>query len=579
MDAPYYLQVGNLILEDGTGLGPYFPSGLSFPEPDPDGAGWYRNAIRTFHLKVTGTSAANLSTNIAALRRECVRDKYLYFRPTATGTVLSCLIREASVKEDATDPLRRAQLAAYLTLTFETTPTWDGAWSAEVTPTVDAVPGHFDVTGVTGELDAQLTMRIIPTRNGRGLFVGVKPDPAAGYDYCDDYSGTADANALTTAKATLSATATPTAVGTAPTIDTNANRGRHLVLARMDTTSTTAANNTAKVRVTTTGNAIAASTSVDEAAVAFPTGTDLYGFELGSNVSIPAGAVPNVATGSGWGASGVVGSQATTDGTLVGQTGAGYYTQGFGTLITLAAETQIETLSFWLKHPSASIFWYNCVYKIEGVTDSLPNGTVHASVSALIGLNDVLTEKSVPFGAPVTLPAGTYSIGIYFTAGYASDKVTVASNSAGTGAWRSDADTGYFVITNGYDLKYSVSGKTQLGFNTTMPILAACTESSKTIGLDYAQRVPVDYSAIAYRPSASGSLGLYYDAETDTPYIADADGIGPALYDKVEIRRPLRLKPGVTNRVVLGMLQNDDAVAGATVVYKWRPRYLTAVAE
>ena len=129
----------------------------------------------------------------------------------------------------------------------------------------------------------------------------------------------------------------------------------------------------------------------------------------------------------------------------------------------------------------------------------------------------------------------------------------------------------------GDDLTFTVTGRTPLAFITTNPVLTAQAEASAGVSVDYVQRVPVDYAAIVRRLSSIGALGTYYDADTDTPYAADSDGIGPACYDECEIRKPLRVKPGVTNRVVVAIGQGDEAIAGVdTLEYQYRPRFLTA---
>jgi len=152
--------------------------------------------------------------------------------------------------------------------------------------------------------------------------------------------------------------------------------------------------------------------------------------------------------------------------------------------------------------------------------------------------------------------------------------------------WRDNSAGGYAdgseiaydgTIVTGHDLFFRLYSCLPLGFVSTLQLLGSSTETDRAIDVDYIERIPVDFAAIAYRLAASGPLGLYYDADTDTPYVADADGIGPSVFEDCTINKPLRLRPGVTNRVVFGVLQGDTPVAGMTALkYRIRRRYLTA---
>jgi hypothetical protein len=567
MDAPFYLAVGDCVIEPGDGSSDYHVTSMSFPEPDPDGCGGHRPAKRELTLRVEGSTAAELSSNIAALRRQCVRDERLHFRPGLVGDILECRIREASVVEDNYDPLRRSGTAnfnTYLTLSILTDPYWLGAWTDDVTPTVSEVPGHFDVTP-TGEVDALVRLRAVFADQGTVAAIGVKPEPGASYDYVDDYgtsSDTSDANAVGGYKVgeVVDSSLAGNEIGTAPNIDTNDNRGRHLVLARMDSTATTASSNTARVQTITTGNAIADSVTVSESTVTFSSNA-LIGYEMGT-IQIPAGQVPDLDTGSGYAAETLAYSQTTEDADTVGLTA--YQTVG------LAAGEKLTKAVFKTGTLTSAGGAYVEVY----ATDSgLATGGVLCS-SAIKSVSASNTEYS--FGLDWTAPsAATYALKVRPATGTTALTTRWRKNSTGGFAGGEELSDSNTAVT-GDDLYFKLYTKLPLGFNTTNPIQAACSESSKTIALDYVQRIPVDFAALVYRITAAGTLGLFYDGDTDTPYVADADGIGPAIYDKCEIRKPLRLKPGVTNRVVLGVCQADESIGGATVTYSYRPRFLTA---
>lgn len=220
LDSPYYLAVGSLVIEDGSDAGPYHPTGIWFPAPDPDGMGGYLPAVRRFDVRVTGTSAASLATNTAALHQACVRDETLYFRASGSGNTRSCRIREASVVEDEVDLLAALQFERTVTVTLTTDPHWLAPWGNWTTITVPApAPGHFDIPEAGGDDDALMDLRIIPGIAANGIIVGGWPNPAAGYAYKDTYS-----SSFTFGYPNW------TRLPGAPAINSIANRGRHITV-------------------------------------------------------------------------------------------------------------------------------------------------------------------------------------------------------------------------------------------------------------------------------------------------------------------------------------------------------------
>jgi hypothetical protein len=555
---------------------------MSFPEPAPDGFGGHHPAVRRFDVTVIGDDTSDLSANVAALRRQCVRDKMLYFRPSTSGDLLSCRIREASVTEREVDMLDRIAFEAELTVTLTTDPYWLAPWGDEVDASGDItyVPGHIDIADPGGEVDALLSMRVVPAVEGTGLFVGVKPDPSGDYEYLDDYgasgAGSADANAYGGYKiASTGLDASLSEDVTAPTFDTGANRGRSLFIVRADTDATTPSDTTLSHRVTTTGSGIAASTSVDaKTPVAMSTG-DLSGYEI-ETVTVPAGAVPDISTGAGWSTEGALYTQSDDSGSLSVSVARGadgtpsdlYFYQTW----KATAEVMLTAFTFVVvTAPTTTTGWTLNVYE-DGSYGGGDIAVATASVDSMAS-----GSHKVSFSEFRTTTGSTYQFALIApeSAVPAADTLTVDSSTTsvyadGTAGESFDGDATV-------DLACIVHGKTALGFTTETAVLMACSEASRTVALDYVQRIPTDFAFIAYRLDSSGPLGLYFDASTDTPYVADADGIGPSVYEECSIGRPLRLKPGVTNRVVFGILQGDVAVAGMTALaYRVRKRYLSA---
>jgi hypothetical protein len=575
LTAEYHLQVGSLVVEDGTGDGDYRVTYMSFPEPAPDGFGGHHPAVRRFDVTVTGDDTSDLSANVAALRRQCVRDKTLYFRPSTSGDMLSCRIREASVTEREVDMLDRVSFEAELTVTLTTDPYWLAPWGNEVDASgnITYVPGHIDIPDPGGEVDALLSMRVVPAVSGTGLFVGVEPDPSDDYEYLDDYgasgAGSADANAYGGYKLVSSGTvdASLSEHWAAPTISHTANDGWHIALARMDTT---AANVSVAARVTTAGANISASTTVDEQAVR-PASVVLSGIELG-RVRIPAGRVMALGDSSYEAAY----SEGATTYTGTRTFTSEFPSLGFEDIVELRQtfpfpDGRIETVTYNIGAAapvgtSLSLTLYRVtepegtleeLARVNGCPVSFGGHTVQISETGVTTVTGTYMVR-LRFGNPVS-----FTVGLYYNNGvYMDGELT---QTYGTG------------LVAGDDLEFSVDGVSIDANSTTMPLLASCTEASQTVSLDYIQRIPADFACIAYRRSASGGLGLYYDAGTDTPYVADADGVGPSVFEDCTINKPLRLKPGVTNRVVFGVLQGDVAVAGMTALsYRIRKRYLTA---
>lgn len=722
MDAPFYLALGDVILEAGESAGPYHVQGMRFPEPAEDGYGGHEPATREVDVKVTGADASTLSANIAALRREGVRDKLLRFKPTLAGQLLECRVRKASVVEEEYDPLRRsvAPHVAFLKLSIETDPYWLAPWSPERTAYLSSVPGYFIAQDPGGETDALVRMRMLPSATGSVHALGVYPNddadmlapyplgvdtnadgisdrwgeiglgtptvlesstyggtwqflsrtstgaaeyiqmvslpfPAsagdvicaqvdayfstttAGVQYrmqiaqldaadalldwgtkiigtadtaprvythsvtcvastakvrlyidaylpnsgnvaslrcrdaklaktkfmpIDDYgtsADTSDANAYGGYKKALAASGTLASIGTAPFVDTDANSGRHLLIARLDSNATTASSVTVRGTSTVTGNAIAASTTVNEQAIAC-TSQNLIGYELGT-VTLPAGQVSSIGVSSaGYGPEGVD-TQNTTAASLTSIASWQFITQSF-------AHSGARHMGISLKVKNTATYAINVTVSLflADVSHNKRGSAIVTSVRSVAAGYDGL----VRFEWDIPLSGGVYCI---FTEAndaylrwYYSTASSYATYKMGVSGTPSDTD----------DLYFTSWSRTPLGFNTSNPIQAACSESSKTVGLDYVQRIPTDYACLVYRPGSTTTGHVFYDGDTDTPYIASAAGTGPAIYDKTEIRRPLRLKPGKTNYVVAGICQGDSAIGTGSYVYSTRARYLTA---
>lgn len=277
LDSPYYFAIGSLVIEDGTDSGPYHPVGIWLPAPAPDGVGGHLPAVRRFRVKVTGTSTATLTANTAALQQACVRDETLYFRASGSGDILSCRIREASVVEDEVDLLGALSFERYVTLTITTDPYWLAPWGSWVGTDVFDF-GSISIAPPGGEVPALLSLRLVAAAAKTGIYVGLMPNPATGYDHTD---GAVTSTTLSAVEKTLTA---------ASTVDARANAGRHLVLA--SGTFTNAGDASIRSRITTSGYNISSSVSVDQATpTEFTATTTKTTLDTGI-VTLPSSAIP-----------------------------------------------------------------------------------------------------------------------------------------------------------------------------------------------------------------------------------------------------------------------------------------------
>ena len=579
MQAPFYLAFGSVVAEDGTGTLAYHVTSMQLPEPAEDGLGGFHPAVRVFGVRVSGADTATVTAAVAALRRECVRDNLITLQSASDRAILTTRIRKAAVVESEFDPLDRPSSGAakmYLTLTLTTDPHWLAPWSAETTASLTAVPGTFAIADPGGEDDALVSMRAIASATARGLFLGAMPDAATGFDPIDDYgasgAGTADANALTGYKVASSAlTATMAAVGTAPAFETNANRGTYIPIVRMDSNAASVATTAYRVVQRVTGNAISASTDVATASVT-PRAVDLVATEL-ERISVPSGAVPDVATGSGWSAEDALLTQADASGSLLVNAGRGatgdlngylYFYQTYTTAVSVmltAFEFTVVTA------PTTTTGWELQVIRVSDWT-VLRTSTVASMATGVhkVAFTELETADGDVYQLRVTAPGA---------AGFNDESCVIDSSASSVYA---DGVAGEsFSGDSTKDLTCKVYGKTELGFNSYSIVQATdSADAFKIANLDYLVRVPVDYAALAYRLATSAAPGLYYDGDTDVAYIADADGIGPAVLDKAEVIKPLRAKPGVSTTYVLATTHDDVAVGTASVTYKTRARYLSA---
>lgn len=263
-------------------------------------------------------------------------------------------------------------------------------------------------------------------------------------------------------------------------------------------------------------------------------------------------------------------------------------TQYCGQTAALAKNARIDSLTIRASLQSG-LAYPRLRATIRGASSGLPTGIVLGESAVT---KDLTTETDVSFPFNAMLKAGSYAFSVYGADG---SVILVRRNTSGGYAGGSSySEAGGFPLSADPtdDLRFSLTGcelvdgdlwikattRSPRGFNSYTIIQASdTTASNKIANLDYLVRVPVDYAAIAYRrTTAADAPALFYDGDTDTPYSANATGIGPAVFVECEVIRPLRAKPGVATTYVLATTHAANPVGTATVKYKTRARYLSA---
>lgn len=251
LQGPYYLAIGSVVVEAGSGAGPYHVFEMQLPAPRDDGRGDFEPAVRIIRVRVTGANPGAVSDSVAALRRQCVRDNLITLQSATGRAMMTTRIRKAHVAEAEFDPLDRSVPDGpkmYLTLTLTTDPHWLGAWGAW-TPTLVTDPvGHFDIPAAGGEDDALVDMRIYYAYATNGIFIGGRPDPAAGFQYGDIY--------LTSMETSNTWKRFPGA----PAINALANRGRYIPILVASIAGDVASSTGIRSAISTLGYAITAAT-------------------------------------------------------------------------------------------------------------------------------------------------------------------------------------------------------------------------------------------------------------------------------------------------------------------------------
>lgn len=602
------MTIPNLTLRNGSTILPLVPSAaydvLSFDTGIPriksdvqaaleagervaDGD-WHEPCDRSLEVACKGATdeAAEASANtLTALLR-----RYGTVLEVAGSEPLSTTIRSVEITPrewDATTLIEREQGYIRYDIGLVTDPYWYGAEVDASGYALDAIPAQFAFDAIPGEVPALTRLKFTCDDDlvaSGFLAIGLRSftdsGDASGYDCIDDYSGVVDANAFGGQESANSPnlTATMQAVATAPNIDTMPNEGRYALFARVENTAT--AHTTVGYRAVSsvTGSAITSSTTVNGDTVG-ATLDNGQGFEVVAlgEANVPAGAIPDVATGSGWSAEAVQAENAVDDGTKT-LTSAAFET-GQRLVVrqtcAVAAGERKTAYEYEIDVPPSGTTLVSA-----GLDFQMSNGRTVVTLAAsdfAAGKHKILL--SPPPIAPATETAQailslTYAEATPFTVGFAASNGDYAAGALDTptGSGESAGD----------DLTFKVYGQTMLGFNTAITLQATdSAAASKVAQVDYLVRVPTDEGYACITKDFAAGQGIMLDESNPLThkhniYLADADGIGPSvLAQATEWRGSLMLRPGYNVYTVAAHTPAAAAPGGADVNVWFRPRYIT----
>ena len=565
MAAPYLAiqtSMTVLALSDPVNATGYRVRDLAFPAPSKTSAAeramrwgtkvsgnWDELAERVIELDVVGATEAVAENNLLVLQRavDSHRAQLVWRSDTASQTIWTT-IRTAQVTEGRVDKLRRAQGLIRVTLTLVTDAEWTGAGVAF---------SESPIVVSDGDRPARFRLKLTSSAANSLIGVGLKSDPSDDYAPTDTI-GTPSATNLTAAYAALH---TPTV------IDTNAHKGQHVVVAKVATNAVAAASTRYRAVAAVTGSGVSDSASATKDSRAAQATTARW-TALPGLVDIPAGGVPGIEMGSGWGAESVQTENTVDDGSK-----------------TLSSVPDVTT--HWLRARQTFKGFTGLITAIEYTIDVVQSATTVDPAYPAVRIDNGRSSQTI-YGIPAT--AGTHKVELptpldvrtsdtpYFELFF----MSLSSFTVGLAVSNGDYADGVLTTPSGSgastgdDLTFKVYGQSPLGFDSTVTVQANCSESSKTATLSAVTLLPADDFAAVYEHAFGANEGVLIEA-TDplsppAAYLTTStDGTaGPTVAPSAYAGTP-RLRPGV-NQIVTAA---DGTVSLSGV---WMPCYSNAAA-
>ena len=514
-------------------------------------------AVRVISVTVRGDTIADAEDTLNALKRACetYRAK-LYWRSSESAPMLYTTIRHAYVTESDIDWLERNDGTISATLTLTTDSEWTGE-AVEFAPDPITGPDTLAVTVAQGDRPARTRLKLTSASANTAFGIGVAHEAGEDFEPIDTYETPSAVNL----------TSTYAALGTAPAIDTNDNRGSYVVVPRVTTNPAAAASTRYRCVASVTGAGVATSaTATHHSIAARATGAYRY-TALPGLVAIPAGAVPDIQTGSGVGPEAVLVEQDTATGAYSSPGGWNYYR--VGQTVVLAAGALITAFEYTVTVAPTTVNFVTLEVRLGSVS-----GSVVSQRNLSVANLSVGTHK-INLTTPFVSAGGTYAFCLYYNL-FNAFSLATASGQYADGVMFIDPVPVGGGPAAGTDMQFTVYGQTSLSFDTATSIQASCAEGSKTATLSHTVRLPADDFAAVVYGTFGADEGIMLEA-TDPfsdPVVyetTEEDGhAGPALAPAVWHGSP-RLRPGVNTLVVAG--EGTITVAG-----QYYPCYSNAAA-
>ena len=479
----------------------------------------YENTTHALTIYFQETTAAALATSVTEALNAIIPGQTWYFRAKGATTGYTATIIDVEHSETYK---AKADGNTWTAIDFSITtlPGWRDTERAVTLSTAPTkLPGIITASGVLGSMPAPFRASLTFDQATTMQAIGIRHGLATGA--VQDYQGVADTDALTGESAQGTMDADGTALGTPATLDANVLRGWWLPIARVEQPDATPGDTTYKAVSTVTGSGTGTSQAYTTDAVPATT-AGLFEKLVLPPVPIPAGAVPDVTTGSGWTAESIQVQNAVEDGTAGLLLSSGAYDsssyrvdcqQTFPTFtgrITAiqyrvrAAPSQPTMSAYLGVYNGAQFVFFGMA--ASDFTVGLHKFTLPSSVDITAGTTGyvrLIIDAAAAFTIRLAFSNGDYAAGA-LTTPYGSGEAA------------------------GDDLTFAVYGQTQLGFNQTVGV-TAINAGAGTAKVDTMALVPYDEWSCVTGFSLGANGGVMYDAMEDfTVYQTSTTGVvGP----------------------------------------------------
>ena len=495
-------------------------------------------AERSIPLDILADTEVEAETALIALQRAVDTHRArLMWQSDEGRPLIYSTIRAAHVSESQ---LGKDRKHGQIDVIFEcvTDDYWTDTEGIAFPPLGQTLPHLWDITSTKGDRPGRCQMKFTASSANTLLGFSIEVDPADDYDSIDEH--TPSAETLTSDYASII---------TAPAFDTNANRGPTVLMTRFATNAVDPTNTRLRAVASVAGSGVSDTAEAEYDSVAASAAGPVW-IALPSTAYIPAGGIPRLSTGSGFGAEAVLESAtvrnaehdiAATGGTRVAETFEP------GEAILLAVTAYIDNDS------GESVTVYADLYATD--ENGAPTGwaLAHGGAVAAIGYD---AELKMTFFNPYTSADQVYALVLYTSSGVSSVYADFDTNGGHADGDMYELDPLWEELV-GDDLYFKVHGRESLGFNSYVDIEAKCSESSKTGTVYDVVRLMASHFAVVVPDDYDASDGFLIDAEDpiDPPAIFStvfATGTaGPALSPSVWIGTPA-IWPGVNRFTLIG---------------------------